>query len=221
MNISTSGLNSLNSAQVALRVIDLSKNSTDTSAAKPQGAASADSDISALLAYRDAALEAIAAAAAPTAYDPAGSLPEGWSMGELVSIDTLEPEYRDFAKSLGATHVRLYGPDEVDDATFTAMATAALDEWYGEDASYQAAKAAGAVTIERTSDVMASLGDSRAGEQSMAFYRAGGSEYFGSGGTGITSEAYSTWRQDQNAAGRIVVPGGTMGQSFTASWGML
>ena len=221
MNISTSGLNSLNSAQVALRLIDLSKNSTDTSAAKPQNVGSADSDISALLAYRDAALEAIAATAAPTAYDPADSLPEGWSMGELVSIDTLEPEYRDYAKSLGATHVRLYGADEVDDATFTAMATAALDEWYGEDASYQAAKAAGAVTIERTSDVMASLGDSRAGQQFMALYRAGGSEYFGSGGTGITSEAYSTWWQDQNAAGRFVVPGGTMGQNFTASWDML
>jgi len=152
-------------------------------------------------------------------YDPADHLPESWKMGELVSIDTLEPEYRDFAQSFGATHVRLINVVPVSDEVFHHKISAFLDQSYAGDAACLAAKAAGQVNIRRQSDVLAELGDTRAGDQSMAFFRGlNGSEHFGGGGTGIPSQAFDGWWAAQNAAGQSVEPGGAMGLNFVASW---
>jgi hypothetical protein len=140
-------------------------------------------------------------------------------MGKLVSVDTLDPTYRDFAASKGATHVRLYGPAPISDEAFSQKVSAFLDESYGNDPAYLAAKAAGQITIRREADVMAELGETRFGSQHMAFFRgANGSEHFGSGGTGIPSAAFDRWAAAQAAEGRNLVVGGTMGHSFVASW---
>jgi hypothetical protein len=213
------GLSSMSSAQVALRLLN-----TQTVAPSPepkaQATGSASGDIESLLSYaKKASSLAAKVAIANPVYDPAADLPEGWSMGELVSVDTLAPEYRDYATSLGATHVRLYGPDPVSDEVFNQKVSTYLDDAYGSDPAYLAAKAAGDVSISRQSDIFAKLGDSRAGEQAMAFYRGqNGSEYFGSGQTGIGSANFDSWWNKQNADGQYLAVGGTMGLNFVASW---
>lgn len=221
MDVSSARIASLNGAQIALRLLETAP-AVQKQTARSSEDYSGSADVSTLLAYRKAALSAATEAAQSPPYDPASSLPEGWSMGELVPVDTLAPEYRAFAEGFGATHVRLYGADPVSDEVFTAKVTAALDEWYAGDASYLAAKAEGRVSIRRMSDVLAELGATRAGYANMAFFRgANGTEYFGSGGTGSTEiapETFSTWWADQTAAGQCVVPGGTMGLDFVAQW---
>lgn len=218
MDISAARVSSLNGAQIALRLLDTAPETQDQKTRATEDYSGTE-DVSTLLSYQKAAQSAANKAADSAGSDPATSLPDGWSMGELVSVDTLEPEYRAFAESVGATHVRLYAADEVSDEVFAARVTAALDEWYAGDASYLAAKAEGRVSIQRMSDVYAALGDTRAGSVDMAFFRGpNGSEHFGSGGTGIPSDAFSTWSAAQKAAGQFVVPGGTNGLNFVAQW---
>lgn len=209
----------MSSSQVALRL--LSPHMAQ-SALPPQVQNTVDSssDISSLLAYaKEAGRVASQRPSGVPVYDPSSDLPEGWAMGELVSIDTLQPAYRDFAKSNGATHVRLYGPSPISDEAFSQKVSAYLDEAYGNDPAYLAAKAAGQVTIRRETDVMAELGETRFGFQHMAFFRgANGSEYFGAGGTGIPNDTFDRWAASQNAVGLTLAIGGTMGNSFVASW---
>lgn len=213
---SGAGLQPLRSADIALRLLQTAQNSSPTA---PDGArVSPSDDVNSLLQYAKTASASKSVAAPEQPYDPANDLPDTYEVGDLVDVDTLDPVYRDFARSVGATHVRLYGRAEVDDATFQAEVSAALDEWYAGDPAYLAAKAEGNVTIRRQSDVMAELGETRFGSQDMAFYRQGGKEHFGSGGTGIPSEKFNQWWMDQNAAGMRVTPGGTNGLNFVATW---
>ena len=75
------------------------------------------------------------------------------------------------------------------------------------------------VTIRRTSDILIELGDRSAGAQHMAFFRGpNGSEYFGSGSTGIPSDAFQGWWAQENAAGHYLAVAGTKGYQFVASW---
>lgn len=212
-------LSTMSGSQVALQLLK-AQAAAPSIGHKAQATGSASGDIGALLAYAKRASAAAAKASTPApVYDPAADLPEDWSVGELVSVDTLAPAYRDFAKDLGATHVRLYGPDPVSDADFAQKVSTYLDETYGNDAAYQSAKSAGQVSIQRQSDVLAMLGDTQAGWQEMAFYRgSNGSEYFGSGGTGIPSTSFDNWLATQNASGQYLAVGGIMGLSFVASW---
>lgn len=216
---SGSSLSTLSGAQVALRLLNV-PSAAPFLEPKAQATPSGSGDITTLLAYaKKASAVAGTAPKQDPVYDPAADLPEGWSVGELVPIDTLAPEYHDFAKSLGATHVRLYGPDPVSDAAFAQKVSAYLDDAYGGDPAYLAAKTAGQVSISRQSDVLAGLGDTKAGEQAMILYRGpNGSEHFGSGSTGIGSSAFESWWAAQNAAGQYLAVGGTMGLNFVASW---
>lgn len=209
----------MSSAQVALRLLT-APTVAPSPAPKPQLTGSASGDINALLAYaKRASTIAAKLPAQDPVYNPAADLPKGWSMGALVSVDTLALEYRDFARGNGATHVRVYGPDPVSDAEFAQKVSSYLDEAYADDPAYQAAKSAGEVTIQRQSDVLAALGDTRSASQHMAFFRGeNGSEYFGSGYTGIGSSAFESWWAKQNAAGQYLAVGGTMGLSFVAGW---
>ncbi len=136
-----------------------------------------------------------------------------------MSVDTLEPEYRDFAASFGATHVRLVNADPISDEEFTRRITAFIDETYADDPVYQAAKAAGEVTIHRFSDIMAELGETREMWQGMAFYRGpGGSELFGGGGTGIYSPSLERWMAAREASGDVLTVGGVAGTGYVATW---
>jgi hypothetical protein len=115
--------------------------------------------------------------------------------------------------------VRLYGPAPISDAAFSDKVSTFLDESHGNDPAYLAAKQAGQITIRREADVMAELGETRSGHQSMAFFRGpNGSEHFGSGATGIPSPVFDRWAAAQTAEGRTQAIGGTMGHSFVASW---
>ena len=207
----------MSSAQVALRLLGAQTPSAPASPKAMLAHVQSDGAMAALLGYAKTA-QGLAKPPAPAPYDPAAHLPDGWSMSGLVSVDTLDPAYRDFAAGLGATHVRLYGPDAISDAAFQARIAARLDEFHAGDPAYEATKSAGQIEIRRMSDVMAALGDTRAGTQSMALFRGeGGSEYFGSGGTGITSPAFNAWSDRQSAAGQYLSIGGTMGQDDVAS----
>lgn len=209
---------SLTSAQVALRLLGGQAPLAQPSPKAVVAHVPSDDAMTALLQYSKAA-QALAKPAEPATYDPAAHLPGGWSMSGLVSVDTLEPAYRRFASDMGATHVRLIQPDQISDVSFQARIAAQLDELHAGDAAYEAAKSSGKIEIRRMPDVMAELGDTRAGWQSMAFFRGqGGSEYFGGGGTGITSPALDNWLVSQTAAGKYVDVGGVMGQDYVATW---
>lgn len=214
-----SSFSPMTSGQVALRLLN-SQAAPPAAAPKLQETGISSGDIKSLLAYaKEAGRIASQRSPAEPTYDPAKDLPEDWVMGELVSVDTLDPAYRDFARSNGATHVRLYGPAPLSDEAFSQKVSAFLDESYGNDPAYLAARTAGQIDIRREADVMAQVGETRFGSQHMAFYRGqGGSEYFGSGSTGIPSERFDRWAAAQSAGGRTLAIGGTMGLSFVASW---
>jgi len=225
---SSSNFSALSGAQVALRLIGGTTPAQKGLSPQKAESGSATGDVSQLLSYLKTAKAAAATETAPS-YDPADSLPDGWSMGDLVSIDSLTPELRDFAASFGATHVRLYGADAVDDETFTRKVGAFLDgadpavDSYAHDAAYLAAKSKGTVSIRRLSDVLAEVGDTRGRlSQSIALFRGpNGAEYFGSGSGGTPSADLQAWQAAQEAAGQVVVIGGTMGQEFVANWAAL
>lgn len=215
--VSGAGLQPMRGAEIALKLMQAAQNSQQST--RVGTPVSASDDVNSLLRYvKDAsASKAVAAPAEP--YNPAADLPSNYEVGALVDVDTLDPAYRDFARSLGATHVRLYGRAEVDDAAFQAEISAALDEWFRDDAGYRAARAEGKVTFQRQSDVMAALGETRSGTVEMALYRGvGGSEYIGSGGIGHPSEKFTQWWSAQNAAGVHVSPGSLNGLEFVATW---
>lgn len=229
MQISSSpNFSALSGAQVALRLLrETPAQDAASSQVRPPSAPAAEAgagDVQGLLRYGAAAQAALAAA--ETAYDPATSLPEGWSMGAMVPVESLAPEDRAFAESFGATHVRYFGADPVDDATFARKVSAFLDnadgmdDSFAADPAYLSAKGEGRVSIRRLSEVMAEAGESRTGfSQSMALFRgSNGSEYFGSGSGGTPIPALQAWQAAQEAAGRVVVIGGTQGQEFVASW---
>ncbi|MDZ4089149.1 MAG: hypothetical protein U1E69_20350 [Tabrizicola sp.] len=210
----------MSGAQVALRLL-APPASVDAPARKAGADAPAGpGDVSVLMTYAKQARALAKPAALAPPVDPAMPIvPEGYSVGDLVSVDTLEPEYRDFAASFGATHVRLVKADPISDEEFTSRITPHIDEIYADDPAYQAAKAAGEVTIHRFSDIMAELGETREMWQGMAFYRGpGGSELFGGGGTGIYSPSLERWMAARDASGDVVTVGGVGGAGYIASW---
>ena len=218
-SVSGSAFSSMSGAQVALRLLSQPASTSPPSQSQATAPAAVSADVASLLEHATKARALRQNLPSADAYDPASDLPEDWSMGAMVSIDTLEPTYREYAQGLGATHVRFYGADPVSDAVFMDMASAFLEETYATDPAYQAAKAAGLVTIRRTSDILIELGDRSAGAQHMAFFRGpNGSEYFGSGSTGIPSDAFQGWWAQENAAGHYLAVAGTKGYQFVASW---
>lgn len=217
-------LSPMSGAQVALRLLAAGPSGTQQLSegrARPVGAGPAGAgDVNSLLAYAKTA-KALAnpVPAKEVPYDPAADVPPGYTMGALVSVDTLEPAYREFAESVGATHVRVVTKDPVTDEAFLKEVSGYLDSAYGGDAAYQAAKSAGQVSIRRQSEVMSEIGDTGSVDISMAFFRgANGSEHFGGGYTGRVSPSFESWWFGQNAAGQYVVPGGSNGMNFVASW---
>ena len=215
---SNASLSPMSGAQVALRLLG-AQPQPGAQPAKGQASDAGTGDIKELVAYAKAAKTAALAPGQASAYDPAADLPPGYTMGALVSVDTLEPAYRDFAESVGATHVRVVTKDPYSDEAFLKEVSGYLDSAYGDDPAYQAAKSAGGVSIRRQSEVMSEIGDTGSIDISMAFFRgANGSEHFGGGYTGRVSPSFESWWAGQNAAGQYVVPGGSNGMNFVASW---
>ena len=207
-----------NGAQIALKLItaaQVSARGETQSAASRQD--TAEDRAAVRLDYLIAAKKAVTRA--EPEFDPNALLPEGYSAGELVSVDTLEPKFREFAESFGATHVRVVTREPLSDADFQAQISKHLDESYADDPAYLAAKAEGGVTIRRLSDVMGELGETGQYDISLQFYRGeNGSESFGGGYTGRLSEVFENYWQEQNQAGRYLAIGGAMGSNFVADW---
>jgi len=219
-----SGFSMLSGAQIAQK---LPAPQISLATARSASQVAGTGDINSLLAYAKAAsTQALRAKALRPVLEtrvPAELLPEGYSLGDLVPVESLPPGYRAFAESLGATHVRPVAGPEQDEATFQDRALTALDAVQGRDPSYQAAKAAGQVTIRRASDLVSDLGDDPSLWQSFALYQGqAGQDYLGIGGTGgmgsVTSSAFATWRAAALATGTRVVTGGYGPGSYVATW---
>lgn len=147
-----------------------------------------------------------------------GTNAQGYQRSELLSLDQIEPAYAREWGALGVTHVVRLTPPELSDEEFQVRMSAALDDMYADDPAYQAAKADGAVLIQRMSDIEAEVPGFKHDWSSFEFYR--GDSFIGGGAMGIPSPAFERFWAEQNAAGTYVMPGMSNDVPFVARWPM-
>lgn len=219
-----SSFSMLSGAQVAQRLMTAPASTTPSD--RPASQAAGTGNINALLAYAKAAsAQALRAKSLRPVLEtrvPAELLPDGYTLGDLVPVESLPPAYRAFAESLGATQVRPIAAAPQSEADFQARSKAALDASHAQDASFQVASAADQVTIRRAPDLVADLGDDPSGWQSFALYRDGAAQdYIGIGGAGVgglAGSAFDIWRVAAEATGTKVASGGYGQGGFVATW---
>ena len=145
-----------------------------------------------------------------------GTDARGYARSELLSLDQIEPEYAQEWGALGVTHVVRLTPPDLSDEEFQVRMSAALDDMYADDPAYLAAKADGAVRIQRMSDIEAEVPGFKQNFALFEFYR--GNELIGGGSKGILSPVFERFWADQNAAGTYVMPGASNDVPFIARW---